>query len=54
VGAGRRLSEAYRLGFTHAIVPPGTVGTPGLPDGMRIIEAGSVQRAVQLATMRAV
>ena len=26
VGAGRRLSEAYRLGFTHAIVPPGTVG----------------------------
>jgi DNA repair protein RadA/Sms len=53
-GAARRLSEAYRLGFSHAIVPPGTVGTPGLPDGMRIIEAGSVQRAVQLATMRVV
>src|SRR5580765_584203 len=53
-GAARRLSEAYRLGFTHAIVPPGTVGSPGLPDGMRIIEAGSVQRAVQLATMRVV
>jgi DNA repair protein RadA/Sms len=53
-GVTRRLVEAYRLGFTHAIVPPGTLGTPGLPEGMRILEAPSVQRAVQLASMHVV
>jgi DNA repair protein RadA/Sms len=50
-GAGRRLSEASRLGFTQAIVPPGTLGTPGLPEGMRIVEAPDLSRAVHLANM---
>jgi DNA repair protein RadA/Sms len=53
-GVTRRLVEAYRLGFKHAIVPPGTLGTPGLPDGMRIFEAPDVARAIQLASIRAV
>jgi DNA repair protein RadA/Sms len=53
-GVVRRLAEAYRLGFTHAIVPPGTLGTPDLPDGMRMAEAPDVARAVQLASLRAV
>ncbi|MFL6101481.1 MAG: DNA repair protein RadA [Actinomycetales bacterium] len=50
-GAGRRLSEASRLGFTQAIVPPGTLGTPGLPEAMRIVEAPDLSRAVHLANM---
>lgn len=50
-GAGRRLSEAFRLGFTQAIVPPGTLGTGGLPAEMRIVEAPDLRRAVQLAHM---
>ncbi len=53
-GVTRRLAEAFRLGFQHAIVPPGTLGTPGVPEGMRVIEAPNVLRAVQVANMRAV
>ncbi|MTD58748.1 DNA repair protein RadA [Amycolatopsis pithecellobii] len=45
-GVGRRLAEAARLGFTHAIVPP----DPGkLPDGIRVLEVGSVADAVNAA-----
>ena len=51
-GIGRRLAEASRLGFTHAIVPPGTLGTAGLPDGMRIAEAPDLSTALRLASMR--
>ncbi len=53
-GIGRRLVEAYRLGFSHAIAPPGTLGTPGLPDGMRIAEAPDISTALRLASMRVV
>jgi DNA repair protein RadA/Sms len=53
-GIGRRLVEAYRLGFAHAIVPPGTLGTPGLPEGMQIVEASDIGSAVRLASMRAI
>jgi DNA repair protein RadA/Sms len=51
-GIGRRLVEAYRLGFSHAIAPPGTLGTPGLPEGMRIAEAPDIGTALRLASMR--
>jgi DNA repair protein RadA/Sms len=51
-GIGRRLVEAYRLGFSHAIAPPGTLGTAGLPDGMRIAEAPDIGTALRLASMR--
>jgi DNA repair protein RadA/Sms len=45
-GVGRRLAEAARLGFTHAIVPP----DPGkLPDGIRVLEVTSVADALHAA-----
>ncbi|TVT55736.1 DNA repair protein RadA [Amycolatopsis cynarae] len=45
-GVGRRLAEAARLGFTHAIVPP----DPGkLPDGIRVLEVGNVADALHAA-----
>jgi DNA repair protein RadA/Sms len=45
-GVGRRLAEAARLGFTHAIVPP----DPGkLPDGIRVLEAANVAEALNAA-----
>ncbi|WP_216213963.1 DNA repair protein RadA [Amycolatopsis aidingensis] len=41
-GVGRRLGEAVRLGFTHALVPP----DPGpLPDGIRTLEVSSLETA---------
>lgn len=45
-GVGRRLTEAVRLGFTHAIVPP----DPGkLPDGIRVLEVSNVAEALNAA-----
>jgi len=45
-GVGRRLAEAVRLGFTHAIVPP----DPGkLPDGIRVLEVANVAEALNAA-----
>jgi DNA repair protein RadA/Sms len=41
-GVPRRLAEAVRLGFTHAVVPPGS-GTA--PEGMQVVEAGDVAHA---------
>ncbi|GGN14566.1 DNA repair protein RadA/Sms [Actinoplanes campanulatus] len=52
VGAvGRRLSEAARLGFKVALVPPGCGpdGTGGAPKGMEIVEVGNLQAALQSA-----
>lgn len=48
IGTERRLSEAHRLGFTHAIVPPARerIRTPA---GMRIQEAPNLGEAVRLA-----
>jgi DNA repair protein RadA/Sms len=46
-GVDRRLAEAARLGFTDALVPPGS-GTP--PSGMRLTEVdnvGAVLRALK-------
>ena len=48
IGTERRLSEARRLGFTHAIVPPAReqIRTPA---GMRVQEAPNLGEAVRLA-----
>lgn len=52
VGAvGRRLAEAARLGFRFALVPPGCGPAEGdtPPKGMRVVEVGDLQSAVQWA-----
>jgi DNA repair protein RadA/Sms len=52
VGAiGRRLAEAARLGFRFALVPPGYGTGDGdtPPKGMRVVEVGDLQTAVQWA-----
>ncbi|MBC7309879.1 MAG: DNA repair protein RadA, partial [Tetrasphaera sp.] len=49
VGVARRLSEAARLGLTHAIVPRGTLGSVTVPDGLQVVEAGDLGAAVRAA-----
>jgi DNA repair protein RadA/Sms len=42
-GVERRLAEAARLGFTHALVPP----EPGkVPKGMRVTEVATIGEAL--------
>ncbi|MGG5258983.1 DNA repair protein RadA [Phycicoccus avicenniae] len=45
-GAHRRLAEAARLGFTRAVVPQGVLGAGPVPDGISILEVGTVAEAV--------
>ncbi|MFG3119933.1 DNA repair protein RadA [Streptomyces sp. NPDC048197] len=48
-GVQRRLSEAARLGFTHALVPT----DPGkIPDGMRVMEVADVGQALTVLPKR--
>ncbi|MGX1852586.1 DNA repair protein RadA [Streptomyces sp. NBC_01456] len=48
-GVQRRLSEAARLGFTHALVP----SDPGkIPDGMRVLEVANVGEALSVLPKR--
>ncbi|MGW7576789.1 DNA repair protein RadA [Streptomyces sp. NPDC054765] len=48
-GVQRRLSEAARLGFTHALVP----SDPGkIPDGMRVREVADVGAALSVLPKR--
>jgi DNA repair protein RadA/Sms len=43
-GVQRRLSEAHRLGFTHALVPP----DPGkVPPGMKVVEVADITEALR-------
>ena len=49
-GVGRRLSEAARLGFRHAIIPTGT--DDPAPDGMTVFEAGDLATALRRAMFR--
>ncbi len=42
----RRLSEAARLGFTHAVVPD---SAPDAPEGINLIRAGTVHEAITAA-----
>ena len=53
-GVLRRLSEAARLGFSTAIVPPGVLGSGTLPEGLMVIEAPDLTTAVRRATLRPV
>jgi DNA repair protein RadA/Sms len=47
----RRLSEAARLGFRFALVPPGCgpAATGPAPDGMRVLEVGDLRSALHWA-----
>ncbi len=45
-GAHRRLAEAARLGFVRAVVPPGVLGAGPVPDGVTVLEVGTVAEAV--------
>jgi len=45
-GTGRRLAEAARLGFTHALVPP---DAGRVPDGIEAIEVPDVPTALRIA-----
>ncbi len=45
-GAHRRLAEAARLGFTRAVVPAGVLGSGPVPDGLHVLEVGTVGEAV--------
>jgi len=42
-GAGRRLAEANRLGFTRGVVPR---GVEGVPKGMKATEVTNVGQAL--------
>ncbi|MGZ4639600.1 MAG: DNA repair protein RadA [Actinomycetes bacterium] len=45
-GLSRRLAEAARLGFTHALVPP----DPGrVPPGIEVLEVSDLARALRVA-----
>jgi DNA repair protein RadA/Sms len=46
-GTDRRLAEAARLGFTHAIVP--AEARASIPDGMRVLEASDLRSALAAA-----
>ena len=50
-GVRRRLMEAHRLGFTHALVPPGC--GDGAPAGMHVAEVGDIGEALRRAGLRA-
>jgi DNA repair protein RadA/Sms len=43
-GVGRRLSEAARLGFTHAVVPDGC--DDATPSGIAVLQAPDLQTAL--------
>lgn len=52
----RRLAEAARLGFRLALVPPGCgpAATGPAPDGMTVLEVGTVSAALHAAARASV
>jgi DNA repair protein RadA/Sms len=46
-GTGRRMNEAFRLGFTRAIIPSGT--DDAMPDGMVVREVPTITEALKVA-----
>lgn len=49
VGLVQRLAEARRLGFTRAVVPAGGIERGQVPDGLELLEATDLGRALMLA-----
>ena len=49
---GRRVAEAKRLGFRHAIIPAGSDET--LPSGIRVTKVGDLESAIRAATLSVV
>ena len=47
-GIPRRLAEATRLGFRHAVVPTGSMGSDPVPAGMEVFEVHDIRQAVSL------
>ncbi|MDQ0736775.1 DNA repair protein RadA [Arthrobacter agilis] len=47
-GIGRRIQEAERLGFTHAIVPASPGGTGPVPKGFSVREVSTLTEALAL------
>jgi DNA repair protein RadA/Sms len=47
-GIPRRLAEASRLGFRHAVVPTGSMGSDPVPAGMEVLEVHDIRQAVSL------
>jgi DNA repair protein RadA/Sms len=51
VGAvGRRLAEAARLGFHHALVPPDCAPSIDGPIGMKVVEVADLSEALRVAS----
>ena len=46
-GLDRRLAEAARLGFRHALVPAGSLADSSVPEGIRAVEVADVPRAIE-------
>lgn len=53
VAAGRRLAEARRLGFTHALVPTGALDGGKAPDGLTVTEVADLRQALAAALTEA-
>ncbi|GAA2200827.1 DNA repair protein RadA [Sinomonas flava] len=47
-GINRRIQEAHRLGFTHAIVPASPTGPGEVPEGFKVREVSHVAEALEL------
>jgi DNA repair protein RadA/Sms len=50
VGVSRRLAEAARLGFTHAIIPQGCEDVA--PSGLAVLEAADLRAALEAGLVR--
>ncbi|STD02785.1 Circadian clock protein kinase kaiC [Dermatophilus congolensis] len=48
-GVQKRLTEAARLGFTHAIVPHGSIDIADVPQGMHVARVSTVAEAIDAA-----
>ena len=47
-GIARRISEAERLGFTHAVVPASPNGPVAVPAGFKVREVSTLAEALEL------
>ncbi|MEN2743795.1 DNA repair protein RadA [Sinomonas halotolerans] len=47
-GINRRIQEAHRLGFTHAVVPASPTGPGEVPEGFKVREVAHVAEALEL------